>query len=77
MCLARSTYGPKGLQDSAQGFNQVSTLGTIHKKCFALKGRQNRRDKTHVENGLDHVVSRPFRAREMQDEKDQVSSKKR
>jgi hypothetical protein len=31
---------PKGLEDSAQGFNQVSTLGTGHPERFALKGRR-------------------------------------
>jgi hypothetical protein len=29
---------PKGLEDSAQGFNRVSTLGTAPER-FALKGR--------------------------------------
>jgi hypothetical protein len=49
---------------------RVSTLGNPPPRRCALKGRQIRRGKTHVENELAHVSSRPFRAREMQDEKD-------
>jgi hypothetical protein len=30
----------KGLGDSAQGFNQVSTLGTLKINELALKGRE-------------------------------------
>jgi hypothetical protein len=33
-------YAPKVLQDSAQGFNRVSTLGTLKINEFALKGRE-------------------------------------
>jgi hypothetical protein len=33
-------FAPKGLQDSAQGFNQVLTLGTLKINEFALKGRE-------------------------------------
>jgi hypothetical protein len=37
---AREIFAPKGLENSAQGFNQVSTLGTDHLERRALKGRQ-------------------------------------
>jgi hypothetical protein len=47
---------PKGLEDSAQGFNP----GNPPPKRCALKGRQIRYDKTHAENELAHVTSRPF-----------------
>jgi hypothetical protein len=38
----REICAPKGLEDSAQGFNQVSTLGTDHPERCALKGRMTR-----------------------------------
>ena len=36
--LARSSYGPKGLEDSAKGFNP----GNLQNVWFALKGRERR-----------------------------------
>ncbi len=33
-------FAPKGLQDSAQGFNLILTLGTTKINEFALKGRE-------------------------------------
>jgi hypothetical protein len=43
---------PKGLEDSAQGFNQVSMLGTNQIKRFALKGREERANETYHNDTL-------------------------
>jgi hypothetical protein len=37
--ITSEDFAPKGLEDSAQGFNPVSTLGTNHQQR-ALRGRQ-------------------------------------
>ena len=37
-------FAPKGLQDLARGFNQVSTPGNVHPRRLALKGRKIERE---------------------------------